>query len=93
MEAASLGIPAIIIRDTGYITHSCLPEYGKGVIWDWGQNVTELNEMIMKFNKLLTTDRNAINRLAGEYRRMFFCKVTEQSIIHAFDFEISKAVP
>lgn len=91
VEAVSLGIPAIVVRDTGYITHNYLSEYGKGVIWDWGQNVAELNEMIIKFDLLLNRDRNTINRFAGDYRSMFFCEVTEQSIIHAFDLGAKSA--
>lgn len=85
VEAASLAIPAIIVKNRHRFTHIPFAEKGKGIIWDEAQNVREMNALIRKFEDLIENDEETLLKLADYYKTNFFCKPTENKIIEAFD--------
>lgn len=85
VEAASLGIPAVVIKNNQGFSCNYLPEYGKGVIWEEVSSPEELALCLNKFNNELDNNSEKINNIASEYRKMFFCQPTEENIIKSFD--------
>ena len=85
VEATSLGIPTIFIKDPQKFNGNPLPDYGKGVIWDEAINSKELKEKIYKFDKALIHNYSEINNFSRFYKENFFCEPTEENIRKAFD--------
>jgi len=87
VESACLGIPVISIKNNRSLDHNPLPSYGKGLIWDEVENAEGLNDMIAKFEGILNNENKylKIKTIAQEYKRMFFCMPTDESIIKAYD--------
>ncbi|MBL7129819.1 MAG: hypothetical protein ISS45_00195 [Candidatus Omnitrophica bacterium] len=85
IEATSLGIPAISIRNTKRFECNTLPEYGKGLIWGEVVNPEDLNRQIDNLEYALNNKPGEIYNIADMYKKMFFCEPTEENIIKAFD--------
>ncbi len=85
VEAVSLAIPAIILKHSNRFTHIPFDMEGKGIIWDAGQNVSEINALLQKFDYITENNKESLLRLANKYKTTFFCEPTEQKIIEAFD--------
>jgi hypothetical protein len=83
VEAASLGIPSVLIKDNEKLDFNPFPDYGKGIIWEDASTPEELICHIRRFSN--EKDPEKINSVANEYKKMFFCMPTEENIIKAFD--------
>ena len=84
IEAASIGIPAIVVKGKDTIDLNPLPEYGKGIIWDEADTPESLLQLINKFTRSLKDNSKEIAVFAAEYKRMFFTEPTEEIAINAF---------
>ncbi len=85
IEAVSLGIPVIAVRNRTRLDFNPLPEYGKGIVWDEADTTELLVRYLRKFEQLLQDRPDEIAHFAGEYRKMFFCEPTEENIADAFE--------
>jgi hypothetical protein len=85
IEAASLGIPVISIKNNARFDFNPLPEYGKGIIWQEVASSEELRNQIKSFESILRSDGNEINKISDSYRKLFFCEPTEEKILESFD--------
>lgn len=86
LEAASLGIPAVTVTNTKRFGYSNpFPEYGRGVIWQEVSNSHDLIRQIDRFGYALDNNCEEIDVIANRYKQMFFCKVTDENIVKAFE--------
>ncbi len=85
IEAVSLGIPVISVKNTERFDYNPLPDYGKGIVWDEVTNSEELNSKTYEFLRKWETNYEEIMAISHEYKEMFFSEPTEQNIIKAFD--------
>lgn len=85
VEAASLGIPVIVVKNNHMPNYNILPEYGKGLIWEEASTVEELTQNITKFESLIDKNLAEVASIANKYKEMFFCNPTEENIMKAFD--------
>lgn len=89
VEAASLGIPVISIKNVKRFDYNSLPAYGKGVIWDEATNGSGIEELLRKFESALESksEKAKMKKVADEYKNMFFCPPADDNIIKAYDLE------
>ena len=88
-EAASLGIPAINIENDesgrSEFSHSFMPDFGKGIIWDSASNTSEVIDRINKFNSLINKQPEKIAEMGKIYKEMFFSEPSDLKITKTFD--------
>jgi hypothetical protein len=85
VEAVSLCIPAIVIKNKNRYLHNPLSAIGKGIIWDSAECAADVNKLINKFQHSLNNEKEDLAKYANKYKDMFFCEPTEKKIIDAFD--------
>jgi hypothetical protein len=85
VEAISIGIPAISIRDKGMINFSPLPDYGRGIVWEEVNTAEGLEECLHKFEYELNNEIPKIKDICSVYKKDFFCEPTEKKIIESFE--------
>jgi len=86
LEAASLGIPSILIKSAkGFGCYNPFPEYGKGILWEEVDTPEGLMRQIAKVEDNYKAIPGLIQKTADEYRNLFFCEPTEENIGKAFD--------
>ena len=85
VEAVSLCIPAIVVKNKNRYSHNPLSAIGKGIIWDSAECVDDVNKLINKFQYSLNNEKEGLAKYANKYKEMFFCEPTEKKIIDAFD--------
>jgi len=85
VEAASLGIPSIVIKNPGKVDFNPLCDYGRGVIWDEASGSETLRQQIDKFEYELKNNLEQIENIANIYKREFFCDPDEHNISKSFD--------
>jgi hypothetical protein len=85
LEAASVGIPVIVIKTPDSLDYDILPEYGKGLIWEKAADAGSLQRAIQTIEQRLNKEIDAINRISKDYREMFFLEPNESNIIRVFD--------
>lgn len=87
VEAVSLGIPVISVKNVQRLDYNSLLLYGKGTIWEEVTNYAELEKTLVKFESALknTNELNKIKRIASQYKNMFFCPPTDDNIIRAYE--------
>ena len=84
VEAVSVGIAAIVIKNKNQSDHNYLANIGKGVIWDFASNKEEVIKLISVFNHTLEHNQKEIRNIVQQYRKLFFCEPSEDKIIEAF---------
>jgi hypothetical protein len=89
IEAASLGILVISVKNINRFDYNPLPEYGKGIIWEEVTNSIELKGTIARFEAALKDEvkNSEIEKVAKEYKRMFFCEPIEENMIRSLELE------
>lgn len=87
VEAASLGIPVISIRNISRFDYNPLPEYGRGIIWDEVTSAFELERAMIMFENALNDEikSSEIEKVAKKYKEMFFCEPSEENIIKSLE--------
>ena len=85
VEAVSLCIPAIVMKNKNRYLHNPLSVIGKGIIWDSAECAADVNKLINKFQYSLNNEKEDLAKYANKYKEMFFCEPTEKKIIDAFD--------
>jgi len=87
IEAASSGIPVIVVNDRARFRYDILPEYGRGMIWDEANDARDLTALVSKFENTIENHQDDIATVAGNYKKMFFSEPTQKNIIEAFDLD------
>lgn len=89
IEAASLGIPVISVKNIQKFNYNPLPAYGKGIIWDEAASTSELEKLLIKFENALNdiNESDRIKKIADEYKNMFFCEPTDENIIKTYELD------
>lgn len=85
LEAATMAIPVILIRNPRTLNNSLFPAYGKGIIWDEVSTSEELSDKIDHFLTVFNERHEDMADVAKEYRAMFFCEPTLARAMEAFD--------
>jgi len=85
VEAISLGIPVITIKESDDIEYNYLPQNGKGIIWEEVSKAEELKQQIEKFEYSILNNSKEMNNIASNYKRNFFCEPNEKNISKCFD--------
>ena len=85
LEATSLGVPVINAKTGTGISHSYLPDFGKGIIWANASNGAEIVKWTKIFSNLAIDQPELLHSVAEKHKEMFFCEPTEQRIEEAFD--------
>jgi len=85
LEAASMGIPAIVIKSSNMLDYDMLPEYGKGIIWEEVYGAEDLQRAIAIIEARICKEVDEIDRISREYRDSFFLEPTEGNILRTFD--------
>ena len=85
LEAVSLCIPAIVVKNKNRYLHNPLSAIGKGIIWDSAECAADVNKLINKFQHSLNNEKEDLTKYANKYKDMFFCEPTEKKIVDAFD--------
>jgi hypothetical protein len=85
LEAAVMGCSVIAIGSTEGLTFHCMPDLGRGEIWDIVFDAAELEDV---YNRLVSFRKNNLQRiveLSKEYREMFFTEATEERFTEIFN--------
>jgi spore coat polysaccharide biosynthesis predicted glycosyltransferase SpsG len=85
LEAASVGIPVIMIKSPDSLDYDILPEHGKGLVWEEAVDTRSLQRAIQMIEQRLNNEIDAIDRISKDYREMFFLEPNESNIIRVFD--------
>ena len=85
IEAACLGIPVIELAEPTQFSHDCMPEYGRGVLWDKAIHKEDANRLVRQFEEALRLDASTLRVMGEKMRDKYFCEPTEEQFIRAFD--------
>ncbi len=84
LEAASLGIPVVnFIKPKSFI-HECMPEIGKGIIWDQANEAGEIGKIITQFQKTLDENPERLKEEGARLKSLYFAEPTDELIGQAF---------
>jgi hypothetical protein len=87
LEAASIGIPVIRIKNNLWFDYQLFPEIGRGIIWDDARDARELMSLVEKYENVSDLELQEMDRIGAVYKKMFFCEPTKEKIIEAFDLK------
>jgi hypothetical protein len=85
IEAACLGIPVIELAESTQFSHDCMPEYGRGVLWDKAIHEEDASRLVRQFEEALRLDASKLQVMGEKMRDKYFCEPTEEKYIRAFD--------
>jgi hypothetical protein len=87
VEAVSLGIPVICIDNKSILTHSYLPFFGEGILWERAEEGSEIIGLVHKLSSSLKHNSRQIQSVSEKFKSMFFCEPTEKQIIDSFELD------
>ena len=87
VEAVSLGIPVISIDNKSMLTHSYLPFFGEGILWERAEEGSEIIGLVHKLSSSLKHNSRQIQSVSEKFKSMFFCEPTEKQIIDSFELD------
>ena len=87
VEAASIGIPVINIKNPNSFSHDYMPEIGKGVIWDEVEEPDEIGKLITQFQKILNEEPKRFKEEGDRIRSFCFSEPTDDLIGQAFELK------
>ena len=80
VEAAALGIPVIDILNPDEFSHCCMPEMGRGILWDQAINADDVVRIVSKFQKVLQADPSRLREEGTRIRSCYFSEPTDELI-------------
>ena len=80
LEAAALGIPVIDILNPDEFSHCCMPEMGRGVVWEQAINADDVALVVSQFQKILQADPSRLREEGTRIRSCYFSQPTDESI-------------
>ena len=87
VEAAALGIPVIDIRDPDQFSHGCMPETGKGILWDEAVGAGEVARRVSQFQEILQSNPSLLKEEGARLRSTYFTEPTDELIGQAFGLD------
>lgn len=87
VEAAALGIPVIDIRDPDQFSHGCMPETGKGILWDEAVDAGEVARRVSQFQETLQSNPSLLKEEGARLRSAYFTEPTDELIGQAFGLD------
>ena len=87
VEAAALGIPVIDIHDPEEFSHDCMPEMGKGILWDEALDAGEVARLVTQFQEVLQSDPSRLKEEGARLRSVYFSEPTDELIGQAFGLD------
>jgi len=87
IEAAALGIPVIDIQNSNEFSHSCMPEMGKGILWDEALGVGEVVRLVSQFQEVLQSNPSLLKEEGARLRSVYFTEPTDELIGQAFGLD------
>lgn len=85
VEAVAQGIPVIHLESPDGFTYNPMPGIGQGIVWDNARSRGEVKRLIRDFLHIVRQQKETIVKMAMEYRRQLFSRVSEENIIRVFD--------
>ena len=85
IEAASMGIPVIVIECPEVRSYDYMPAFGKDIIWDKVVDARTLVQSLSRFELLLSQDPDRLSAAASQFKEQFFCYPNPDKIAEAFD--------
>jgi predicted glycosyltransferase len=80
LEAAVLGIPVIDVLNPSEFSHCCMPEMGRGILWDQATNADDVARIVSKFQKTLQVDPSCLRKEGARIRSCYFSEPTDELI-------------
>ncbi len=90
LEAAALGIPVIDVLNPGEFSHCCMPEMGRGILWDQAINADDVARIVHQFQKILQEDPSRFRKEGDRIRSCYFSEPTDESIEQMLGLEKTK---
>ena len=85
VEGASLGIPVLAIVKPTYLSHNYFPDLGRGLLWDRVEEPEDLKKMVERFGEILEEREDEVQRMARQYRELFFAPPREEDFARVFE--------
>jgi hypothetical protein len=80
LEAAALGIPVFDLLNPDEFSHCCMPEMGRGVLWDQAINADDVARIVSQFQKTLRVDPSRLREEGARIRSCYFSEPTDELI-------------
>ena len=87
VEAAALGIPVIDIRVPDQFSHGCMPETGKGILWNEAVGAGEVARRVSQFQEILQSNPSLLKEEGARLRSTYFTEPTDELIGQAFGLD------
>jgi hypothetical protein len=87
VEAAALGIPVIDIQEPNKFSYSCMPEIGRGILWDQAADAEGVTEIINRFQKALQLTPLQLKEEGDRLKSVYFSEPTDELIGQAFELD------
>jgi hypothetical protein len=85
VEAAALGIPVIDIQKPNRFSFSCMPEIGRGVLWDLAADAEDVTGLINRFQRSLRLKPLQLKEEGARLKSAYFSEPTDELIGQAFE--------
>ena len=80
LEAAALGIPVIDILNPDEFSHCCMPDMGRGILWDQAINADDVARIVHQFQKTLQEDPSRFRKEGERIKSCYFSEPTDEMI-------------
>ena len=87
VEAAALGIPVIDIQAPNRFSYSCMPEIGRGILWDRAADAEGVTGFVNRFQEALRLTPNQLKEEGARLKSVYFSEPTDELIGQAFELD------
>jgi hypothetical protein len=87
VEAAALGIPVIDIQEPNRFSYSCMPEIGRGILWDRAADAEGVKGFVNRFQEALRLTPNQLKKEGARLKSVYFSEPTDELIGQAFELD------
>ena len=87
VEAVALGIPVIDVQDPNEFSHGCMPEMGKGILWEEAMGAEEVARLVSQFQEVLQSDPSRLKEEGTRLRSVYFSEPTDELIGQSFELD------
>jgi hypothetical protein len=87
VEAAALGIPAIDIQVPNRFSYCCMPEMGRGILWDRATDAEGVTGIVNRFREALRLNPLQLKEEGARLKSAYFSEPTDELIGRAFELD------
>jgi hypothetical protein len=91
LEVAALGIPVIDILNPNEFSHCCMPEIGKGILWDQAADANDVTRAVNQFQEILQSDSSQLKEEGARIKSFYFSKPTDELIENMLGLDKAQA--